>query len=277
MSRFWVRGALYLACVFSASVPLGDAYSGSIDEFLVDQGCAVGPTTMLSATTAKIDPKIIEKLKAEANADDKTLKTGDWIVLSQDRCRIQPPMVISEIAVGDLEVVQNTSTITEHEEDRFKGCYLNGSSLFEALQTSRGWLPKKANQEYLRFLSAGLVSGDLSFFSPDPLRTPPGFMVTRGDCADVPQMLDVKKSHELLLQNFGALIRADAAGEATCESLGFPSWKFSEVSERILGGKAPNAWIGYEIRFIAMGAGWAEGLSSTQKGRPRPPLCRYAN
>jgi hypothetical protein len=277
MSRFWLRVTLGATCTFSASVSPGNADDGLIDRFLIDQGCALGPTTMSAAMAAKIDPAIIAKLKADAEADGTTLKTGDWIVLSQDRCRIQPPTVISEIAVDDPEVVQNTSPIDAHDEDGFKGCYLDGLSLFEALKVSRGWLPDKANQEYLRFLSAGLISGDLSFFSPDPLRTPPGFMVTRGDCAEVPQMPEVKKSHELLLKHFGDLIRGDAAGEATCESLGFPSWKFTEVSEHILGGKAPNAWMGYEIGFIAMGAGWFEGQSATEKGRPRPPLCHYIN
>jgi hypothetical protein len=41
----------------------------------------------------------------------------------------------------------------------------------------------------------------------------------------------------------------------------------------MMGGKAPNAWIGFEITVIAMGAGWYEGMSPTRKGRPRPPLC----
>ncbi|KAA3511418.1 hypothetical protein RMS29_020465 [Agrobacterium rosae] len=275
MSRFNFGVLSASACIWIASIVPSYADDGSIKEFLLDQGCALGPSTLSAAINAKIDPALIAKLTAEANADSGTIKTGDWMVLPRDKCEIQPPRVKSAIAVDDPEVSQNTSAVDAYIKDGSPGCYLDGPSLFEAVEISRGWAPDKANQEYLRFLSAGLTSGDLSFFSSDPLRTPPGIMITRGDCANIPQIHDIRRSHELLVKHFDALIRSDAAGEATCDSLGFPSWNFTKVSEGILGEKAPNAWMGFEISFIAMGAGWFEGQSATEKGRPRPPLCHY--
>ncbi|MBN7809157.1 hypothetical protein JZX86_27945 [Agrobacterium rosae] len=270
------RGMLVSALIWLSLSAPGLADDKSLNEFMIDQGCALGPSTMSAAIAAKIDPSTITKLIADALADSKTAKTGEWLVLSKDKCEIRPPRIHSEIAIDDPEVVHSTSVVDAFIKDGFPGCFLDASSLRHKLRMSRGWSADKATQEYLRFFSSGLITGDLAFFSPDPLQTPPGVMVLRGACASAGQIENVRKSHELLIGNFDALIRADAAGEATCESSGVPSWKFPEVSQRILGRKAPNAWMGYEITFIAMGAGWYEGQSATQKGRPRPPLCRYA-
>ena len=176
--------------------------------------------------------------------------------------------------MSDPEVVQNLSAIDAYENDGDIGCFLTGSVL-ETVKASRNWNDDKANLEYLRFLSASIISGELSFYSPNPLRTPPGFIVTSGKCAEAPQMPDIKRSHDLLIRHFGALIRADAAGEASCEPSGVPSWKFHEIADEIIGGKPHNAWMGFEISIIAMGAGWYDGITATNKGRPRPPLCRY--
>ncbi|MET0173244.1 MAG: hypothetical protein ABW206_12655 [Agrobacterium vaccinii] len=273
--RHYLRGTLVVALIWMSSAAGGHADDQAVKEFLIDQGCALGPSTMSTALTAGIDTSIIVKLTTDAQKDSRTVKTGHWLVLPRETCEIKPPRVTSEIAIDDPEVVQNTSAIDAYVADGSPGCYLDGQSVFETAKVSRGWTADKANQEYLRFLGAGLISGDLAFFSPDPLRTPPGFMITRGACAKVPQMPEVEKTHALLVKHFDALIRADAAGEATCDSSGVPSWKFTEVSERIFGEKAPNAWMGFEITFIAMGAGWYEGQSATKKGVPRPPLCQY--
>ncbi|MFN4128088.1 hypothetical protein [Pannonibacter indicus] len=190
-------------------------------------------------------------------------------------CEIRLPSVTSEIRVSDAEVTQNLSAIDAYAGEGAPGCYLDGSGLQNALMVSRRWDREKVNLEYLRFLSASLVAGELTFYSASNPRTPPGFAVTTGQCGDIPQMPEIRRSHDLLIQHFGALIRADAAGEATCEGGGVPSWKFDEVSQKVMGETGPNAWLGFEIRIIAMGAGWYDGMTATSKGEPRPPLCRY--
>lgn len=250
--------------------------SERIKVFFAGQGCAIGPTTIAAAVAHGIDPAAIEAYVVVARANPNTVKTGDWLVLSPKVCEIHPPNVTSEIRLSDPEVIQNLSAIDAYAKDGDIGCFLDGPGLSDAVKVSRNWTNDKANLEYLRFLSASIISGELSFYSPSALRTPPGFIVTSGKCADIPQIADIRHSHDLLMRHFGALIRADAAGEAICESSGgVPSWKFNEGAEQVMDSKAPNAWLGFEIKIITMGAEWYDGMTSTDKGIPRPPLCHY--
>lgn len=269
-----------VASLITATLVQAQARSSSeqIKAFFAAQGCAIGPTTIAAAAADGIDPAAIEAYAAVARANPHTVKTGDWLVLSPEVCEIRPPNVTSEIRLSDPEVIQNLSAIDAYAKDGDIGCFLAGPGLSDTVKVSRNWSNDKANLEYLRFLSASIISGELSFYSPSPLRTPPGFIVTSGKCADIPQIADIKHSHDLLMRHFGALIRADAAGEAICESNGgVPSWKFDEVAEQIMDSKAPNAWLGFEIKIIAMGAEWYDGMTATDKGIPRPPLCRYSS
>jgi hypothetical protein len=36
-----------------------------------------------------------------------------------------------------------------------------------------------------------------------------------------------------------------------------------------------NAWLWFEFDLISMAAGWRDGMTGTEKGKPRPPLCHY--
>lgn len=274
MTRAWQTLEVLAIAVSLTTTPVS-ADDKPIKDFFAAQGCAIGPSTIAAAIVNGIDHATIEGYAATARTDPNTVKTGNWLVLSPEACEIRPPVVTSEIRMSDPEVIQNLSAVDAYAKDGNAGCFLNGQGLVKTLETSRGWNDDKAYLEYLRFLSASIVSGELSFYSPDPLRTPVGFVATSGACARIPQMPDIARSHDLLIRHFDALIRADAAGEAVCESYGVPSWKFREVAEQVIGDRAPNAWLGLEIRFIAMGAGWFDDVTATSKGRPRPPLCRY--
>lgn len=270
-----------LAAALSLSLSLAPVCAGAAEDgqpaasFFAAQGCAIGPSTIASAITQGISPADIEAYSQKVQGHPQTVKTGDWLVIAPELCEIRPPSVTSEIRLSDPEVTQNLSAIDAYAEEGAPGCYLDSSGLQNALMVSRRWDREKVTLEYLRFLSASLVSGALTFYSTSNLRTPPGFAVTSGQCGGIPQMPEIRRSHDLLIQHFGALIRADAAGEATCDGGGVPSWKFEDVSRKVMGEAAPNAWLGIEIRFIAMGAGWYEGMTAQSKGEPRPPLCRY--
>lgn len=266
-------GAATVVTILGFAAPAAAADNG-IETFFASQGCAVGPSTIAAAISHGFDRSAIEDYVAGARAAAKTQKVGDWLVLARDVCEIRPPMVDSELKLSDPEVRQSLVDEDNETHDGYAGCVLDGSKLFEIVQSSRGWTADKANAEYLRMLSAGLVSGDLAFYSPDWLRTPRGVMLTIGGCRNLPQMPDIRRSHQLLVKHFDALIRGDTAAEATCDSHGVPSGKFDEVAETVLGHKPLNAWMGFEIKFIAMGAGWHEGVTATQRGRPRPPMCR---
>ncbi|SFB10972.1 hypothetical protein SAMN03159496_01919 [Rhizobium sp. NFR07] len=244
----------------------------SIEDFFAGQGCAIGPATYDAAIRAGFEPEAIDRLKEKARADEKTVITGDWLVLSPQACTIRIPKIESAIRLGDPEVVKSTSAKDAYSADGDPGCFLVGS-VYEEVITTRGWFPDIANLEYIRFLAEGIASGTLSFYSPDPLRTPPGVMITSGECADVPSMADVRRSHALLVEHFDTFVRAYLNDD--CEKGGMAMIEVGDMTKKLGGESRVNAWTFFEVEMIARGAGWWEGMGAKEKGAPRPPMCHY--
>lgn len=125
------------------------------------------------------------------------------------------------------------------------------------------------------FVVAGLLSGELRFYSDDPLRTPPGFQVLSGDCAEVTGTDAVAENHSLLSDLFVPFLQvagksAKAADCAEGDVFDTESW---EMIAQLSAGRNTNAHLAFEMQLIAIGAGWYDGMSSTERGTPRPPLC----
>jgi hypothetical protein len=254
----------------------GRASSDAVKSFLAVNGCAIGPLTVEFAVAQKVDRQAFESYVNIVRAQPGTEKTGDWLVLPRDVCTIQPPVIVSEIKITDPEVIESLSDINAYAGEGDIGCYLDPDKLTNRLVVTRMWTFDKVQQEYVRFLGASIIAGDLSFYSPNPLRTPPGSIATRGVCADTPDMPEIRRNHGLLLKHFGEMLRADvAAGEAICETGSAPSWKMQEMIEMITAGQSSNAWMSFEVKIIALAAGWYDGTSSSSQGTPRPPMCRY--
>lgn len=270
-----MRVPLFLAAVLlGASLGgSGVVWAGEVEDFLVGQGCAIGPGTLALAAKEGIPSGAIEAVLAEAEGDADVVRTGDWVVLPPRLCTIRPPVVKSRIGMSDPEVKAATSAIDAYAEFGDIGCFLEGPGLAERVQATRGWDADMANREYLQFLAENLGNGNLAFYRDTALSTPPGIQVLTGDCANVPNIEEIRASLDLRDRYLDQLIREDAEG-VSCESDEAPSYIFMDrVAERTKG-KNTNAWLFAEVRFIAMGAGWYEGVSATEKGRPRPPLCR---
>ena len=262
-----------LACVFLAfSTDAATAAESQITGFFAGQGCAIGPATRALATAEGFDSGSIDALIETARADPDSIETGGWLVMSSTLCKIRPPQVRSELRLSDPEIRSRITAIDEYEDET--GCFLHADNLYEELLATRGWPPEKANTEYLRFLAENLVSGDLAFYSDDPLRTPAGLQLTSGACANVPAIGEIERSHESLIANFDQLIHIDMAN-VICESDDAPSWKASQLYKDIETFNSSNAWTSAVLRFIAMGAGWIEGITMGHKGIPRPPLCVF--
>ncbi|MER0236670.1 hypothetical protein [Fulvimarina sp. MAC8] len=271
--KTWI--AVLAASLWILGADAANAAKGeTLVEFFANQGCAVGPSTRLLARDAGFSDDAIEALLSKADGDDETVRTGGWIVLPPALCRIRPPEVRSEIRIDDPEVKALTTPMDVYSEFNETGCFLGGSPLMDRVQETRGWSAEKANSEYLRFIAENLRSGDLAFYSDDILRTPPNFQILTGDCADVPEIDDIRRSQKLRDQHFGPLIRADAP-DADCGSGEGPSYHFLEQAKKRTNGKITNAWIGIEVQMMAIGGGWFEGTSVTQKGNPRPPICHF--
>lgn len=252
----------------------GAAANEALADFVAAQGCAIGPATRALAGNAGFAEEAIDALAAQADGEAGTVRTGDWIVLPPSLCSIRPPEVRSEIGLGDPELKALTSRIDAYAESGERGCFIDGPALMERVQETRGWDADKANQEYLRFLAENLRSGDLAFYKNDPLSTPVGFQVLTGDCADVPEIDAIQRSQALRDREFDDLIRADAAN-VVCGQDEAPSYHFMNLVQERTGSENTNAWMHFEVRMMAMGGGWYVGNSATQKGTPRPPLCRF--
>lgn len=250
------------------------AANEALADFVAAQGCAIGPATRILAGNVGLDAAAIDALAAQAEGEEGTVRTGDWIVLPPSLCSIRPPEVRSEIRLSDPEVKALTSRIDAYAESGDRGCFIDGLTIMERVQETRGWDADKANQEYLRFLAENLRSGDLAFYKNDPLSTPVGFQVLTGDCADVPEIDAIQHSQVLRDREFDNLIRADAAN-VVCGQDDAPSYNFMNLAQERTGGENTNAWMFFEVRTMAMGGGWYFGNSATQKGAPRPPLCRF--
>ncbi len=158
-------------------------------------------------------------------------------------------------------------------------CLLGGSTeLTRALQQTRGWSPDRSFRAAVALIASGLKQGELTFFSDDILVTPPGFMLTAPACWTSEEEAAIARSHAMLEQHFGMFVRARGAA-TSCDT--------NEVSNEVIGSEAhllwmqlagrepENVWIGFEVFWGALGAGWFEGASFTNKGTPRPPLCRF--
>lgn len=271
MKRILKLCILMVAMAFPAAAHADDT---QLVDFFAGEGCALGPTTRALAVEAGFEKAAIEALMQTARADPESVETGDWIVLSSASCKIRPPQVKSELRLDDPEIKSRISAIDLYADQGEPGCFLNADTLYEELMVTRGWLPDKALREHLRLLSENLVTGDLAFYKDDILSTPAGLQVTSGDCADVPNMEEIRRSHHVLIDNFDLLIRADMEN-AVCETEGSPSWQALQLFPELTGGESSNAWMAMEMRFILMGSGWIEGITMTDKGTPRPPLCTY--
>ena len=267
------RACVLLTCVLlTFSTVAVRAVESQIAEFFAGQGCAIGPATRVLALAEGVDQRAIEALVETARADPDSIETGGWMVMPTALCEIRPPNVRSKLRLSDLEIQSRITAIDAYEDE--PGCFLHADGLYEELLTTRGWSSDRANTEYLRFLAENLVSGDLAFYSDDPLRTPAGLQLTGGACANVPIMGEILRSHESLIDNFDQLIRVDMAN-VVCGSDSAPSWQAPQLYKEIETFQSNNAWASTEVRFIAMGAGWIEGITMSDKGVPRPPLCVF--
>ena len=271
-----ISGIIAISCTIAAPVlAQDDNREDSLLEFFAGQGCAIGPTTRAAAIAAGYNAHEIDLLGARAWPDSGTVWTRGWLVLPPSICQIRVPEVNNLIQLSDPEVIASLSAPDAYTSQGEPGCFLSADILQEQVQKTRNWDEDTAFVEYLRFLSASLISGDLAFYSDSPLKTPAGFIVATGECANIPLMPAIKRNHELMIKHFGAFIRANAAN-TICEyggSIMGAGWH--EIADTLTDGKNTNAWLSFEYQIIAMGAGWYEDISYTNHGMPRPPLCHY--
>lgn len=272
--------ATALACLFIAAPALADDRAALADDraalvdFFAGQGCAIGPASRAAAMAAGFSADQIDALAAEEAGRDGAVSTGGWLVMAPTACRMRPPEIGGTVQLGDPEVVAMISAPDAYADQDSPGCFVD-AGMMGRLQHTRGMDADTAFEEYIRLIGRSIISGEMTFYSDSMLVTPFGFQSMTGICAQVPAAADIRRDHDFLIQNFDPLVRAIMTTNSCDDFMGWVNSDGSPVPDTAPGTATSNAWMWYEVLTIAIAAGWFEGISSTEKGMPRPPLCHY--
>ena len=267
--------------LLAATPALAD--DASLIAFMGGQGCTFGTDSRTAAEAAGHSAASIDTLIATALSDGRAEQQGAYVVLNAETCTIRLPDIASKYTVRSPEIIAVTSAIDAHTGrdglDDEPGCFLREPyAVFDALN---GGAAGAGFADYIAFVAAGIISGDLRFYAPSPLATPVGYQSVAGACADVPNIDDIHRSHAFIESDFGAYIRilgsetacdggwSENAMPYTAEIQGYQPGAPEEDQPEI------NAWLFFEYDTIAMAAGWHDGMTGTARGKPRPPLCHY--
>lgn len=245
--------------------------------YLSENGCVVGPQERMSPETSGYYPRLREMAQT-ALAEGQAEQQRDWIVLGPEACTILPPVINSAYDITSPVVQRGIGAIDAHAEYDVYGCFISGEDMQRELMSQENLTADAAVVAYIGVLADGVRSGQVSFFSDDPLRTPIGFQVLTGVCADVPDIAEIRRSQVLMLEHFDTLVR-DNATRVACDAEGNTISVTTDVAQtlaEVTDGEAVNAWVMMDMLMLALGAGWVEGTSATERGTPRPPLCSYA-
>ncbi|WP_143831224.1 hypothetical protein [Octadecabacter temperatus] len=255
-------------------------------DFLARHGCTVSEESKDALANAGFLEPYTNAIIADALSRGVAKQEGAYVVLDASICTIELPDIQTTLAVGNPEIRAIAPYIRDEYEYAGETTVNEGCFLTDAVDVftdrASGDLDR-GTADYLDFLAAGIISGELRFFSPNPLATPLGFQSFAGDCADVPNMPIVTPSHDFIASHFGQYVRAigetsecdgPASGSAlsiAAELQGLSGDRFEDPDPTF------NAWLFFEYELITMAAGWHEGLSGSERGAPRPPLCHYPN
>ena len=257
----------------------GPVAADDLTDFLGRHGCTIGAQSRAAALAAGFTKAQIDALAETALADGTASRQRAYVVLDETACAIHLPDLADAETLAEPANAALVSAIDRFAADGDPGCFLLDAS--DAFR--RRYPGDDGNRRYLGFLARGIVSGEMRFFSTDPLRTPPSFQVLTGACAQVPGMGDISRSQRHISDRaFGSYMRlrmkavdCDKPGHAP-ELAGFVATLQGADPQAVAKAEPPvNAWLWFEYDLIAFGAGWLDGASWVYKGDPRPPLCHY--
>lgn len=243
-------------------------------DFMGPRGCAIGPPTRAFIVKAGYGNGAIEELISQAETDPQTVRTGEWIVLPPNLCRIQPPDVRSEIHIDDPDVKVITSRMDTYAKDGLRGCFLFGPTIMDVVQKTRGWDKAKAYFEWILFAAENLRAGKLAFYGTDPAKPPPGFLVLTGDCANIPEIDAIRRSQTLRDREFDFFIRANAS-DVICGQGRSSSPRAIEIIHARVGDENTNRWMAIEIAALGTVFGQLMNTGDPNEGMLNPPFCHF--
>jgi hypothetical protein len=252
-----------------------------LTDFMGAHGCTIGADSRAAAVRAGFDEAAIDALAETAIAAQDAYQSGSYIVLERQICTIRLPEIASRFTVTSPEIVAMTSAIDAFADDGAPGCFLaDAPAAFDAMN---GGERGAGTKDYLAFVAAAIIAGDARYFGIDPLKTPVGFQVVSGTCGEVPDIAAIRANHIVMEGQFGEYVRQ--LGERTVCSDGYSGPWGTALSDLLQGADATypydpqpdhyNYWMWLEYYMIVSAAGWYEGMTQTDRGTPRPPLCHY--
>ena len=272
-----------LACLAAAQPAWAD---DGLTEFLGGQGCTIGGESSAAARDAGYTSAQILELAEAALAAGDAARHGNYVVLDGDICTIRLPQIPSRYSTDTPKIRAVAPFVREvydlgGTETVDEGCFLGGGSdLFRSLE---GGDPKAGFEAYIAFIGSGLTSGDLRFYEISPLKTPVGFQIMTGEaCTQGANYDDINRSHDFIDSGFADYVRFVGANTPCGEDVTAGATQFAaqmqgfDFDRDLLDQPRINAWLAFEFDFITRAAGWYEGMTDTDRGTPRPPLCHVA-
>jgi hypothetical protein len=268
---------LFMTCLLAQPAAADDR---ALLDFMGGQGCTFGPDSRAAAVDAGFAEADVDAAVDKALAGGDARREGTYVVLEAQVCTIRMPEINSPYTVTSPEIAAFTSAVDAFVSEGQPGCFLQDApAWFDLL---KGGEQGAGFFDYADFVAAGLVSGDITLYREAPLETPRGFQIVVGDCAKVPQIEGIRRSHAILKQSFDPIIRSWGAS-TVCEPFGRFPREIEDMLVRLQGGDPAvyepqdgvNSWMQLQLFIISAAAGWHEGMTGTEKGVMRPPLCHY--
>jgi hypothetical protein len=248
--------------------------------FMGGQGCTFGADSRDAALAAGFQGTELDLLIKEALDNGSAKPEGKYVVLSPALCTIRPPEIEPGQTLTSQEILAHISEIDAFASEGQPGCFL--TDLQDHFDRQRGGARGSGFFDYSDFVAAGLISGELTYYAESPLVVPMGPQSVSGDCAKVPQIEGIQRSHALMIQTFDPIVRAWGQSLSCDDGIDYPrlyqarlillqggDWRSNDAQDGV------NAWMWMSVMFISIAAGWHEGMTATDKGMPRPPICHY--
>lgn len=283
LAAFVIAGG---AAAETRTLPADFAGHADLISHLAHQGCTLGPSSDDRLDEAGFAPGSVADLAYSALAAGLAAREGDYTVLGPELCTIRLPRIESRWTVADA-AIRNDAPFMRVEDGAtgatglMEGCFLADPL---ALMTDMNAGDAEAGfRDYIDLIAAGIIAGEIRFYSDDPFRTPPGFQIMDGDCAEIANLDQITGTHSTLASGFDAWIRAAGAYNRCGEE----AFSWPPGLDAALQGFNPdvpveeqppmNAFMAMEWMMITMAAGWHEGMSLMERGHPRPPLCTFGD
>ncbi|MCF2904058.1 hypothetical protein L0666_03580 [Octadecabacter sp. CECT 8868] len=251
-------------------------------EFLGEHGCTLSDESFAGALDVGLAFEVIQLVALSAQATGQAKAQGPFVVFDESVCTIRLPQIESSLSISDFGSRVLYPHISKKVGDVFSqivadDCTMNEDLFLLAL--ARDSEEEMQRADYVEFLAANIISGDVRFFNNTNSRVfgIADYHFTSGDCASSANADNLQVNHGILLSGFARYVRE--LGEQSVCGEGATS-KGTRLANEIQGYDRANVepqsfhniFLFFEYELITEAVGWRNG---SWEGPVRPPLCHY--